>query len=187
MGNKCLYCYTPLINDENDFHPACSKKIFGTQTPPIVDFGINEISDLAAKILGKSISVTGVQPKLSIDVEKNKKQRLTIVGLYGKYILKPPFEKYNQMPEIEDLTMHLAEIVRIKTAQHSLIKLKSGELSYISKRFDRNNCEKLHVEDMAQLTGMLTEQKYRGSMEIIAKKIQAYSDFPGNDIIRLFE
>ncbi|MHB1687249.1 MAG: HipA domain-containing protein [Ignavibacteriaceae bacterium] len=187
LSNKCLYCYNSLNENEIDFHHVCSKKLFGTVTPPLIDFSLNEVKDLAIKILGKSISVTGVQPKLSLDYEKRKGNRLTIVGLWGKFILKPPFEEYPQMPEIEDLTMHLAKLVNIKIAEHSLIRLKSGELAYISRRFDRTKNGKLHLEDMAQLTGTLTEHKYRGSMEKIGKVILSYSHFPGNDAIRLFE
>ncbi len=186
---KCLYCYNDLENDQTDFHPLCSRKFFGSAAPPVLEFGLKDITDLAIRNLGKSIAVTGVQPKLSLDYykKKGKESRLTIVGLWGQFILKPPFAEYPGMPEIEDLTMHLAEMCKIKTAMHSLIKLKSGELAYISRRFDRLEKEKLHVEDMAQLTGSLTEYKYRGSMEKISKIILKYSDYPGNDLIRLFE
>ena len=189
ISSKCLYCYNSLEKNEINFHPACSRKFFGKRIPPEIDFGIDDVKELAIKILGKSMSVTGVQPKLSLDYEKKgeMKNRLTIVGLWGRYILKPPFEDYPQMPEIEDLTMHLAELLRINTALHSLIKLKSGELAYISKRFDRIKKDKLHLEDMAQLTGTLTEHKYRSSMEKIGKTMLKYSNFPGNDAIRLFE
>jgi len=91
------------------------------------------------------------------------------------------------MPEVEDLTMHLSELLRIKTAEHSLIRLKSGELAYISKRFDRLKSTKLHLEDMAQITEMLTERKYSGSMEKVGKAILKHSDYAGNDAIRYFE
>jgi len=188
-SSKCLYCYNSLGKNEIDFHPSCSRKMFGTNSPPSIDFGINDVRELAVKILGKSVSVTGVQPKLSLDYEKRKggEKRLTIVGLWGKYILKPPYDEYPEMPEIEDLTMHLAELFKINVARHSLIKLKSGELAYISRRFDRTKESKLHLEDMAQLTGVLTEYKYQGSMERIGKIILDYSNYPGNDAIRLFE
>jgi serine/threonine-protein kinase HipA len=65
--------------------------------------------------------------------------------------------------------------------------LKSGELAYLSKRFDRIKKNKLHVEDMAQLTETLAENKYRGSMEKIGKIILKFSDYPGIDVIRFFE
>lgn len=186
---KCLYCYLPLKEDEIDFHPGCSKIFFGTENIPEIDFGLEEIDNLALKVLGRSVALTGVQPKLSIELSKEKKgkNRLTIVGLWGNYILKPPFVRFPEMPEVEDLTMHLAELVGIKTAEHSLIRLKSGELAYISKRFDRLKTTKLHLEDMAQITEMLTERKYSGSMEKVGKAILKYSDYTGNDAIRFFE
>ena len=188
MKNKCLYCYEPLSNGEVDFHSACSRKFFGTLIPPEIDFNLSDIDELAVKILGKSVAVTGVQPKLSLEIDKTeKKKRLTIVGLWGDYIFKPPFNTYPEMPEIEDLTMHLAEIMKIKTADHSLIRLKSGELGYINKRFDRTKSGKLHQEDMAQLTGNLTERKYNSSMEKVGRAVLKYSDYSGNDAIRLFE
>lgn len=186
---KCLYCYLPLKENEIDFHLTCSKKFFGTGTSPEIDFSLNDIDQLAVKILGRSISVTGVQPKLSLELSKEKKgkNRLAIVGLWGNYILKPPFERFPEMPEVEDLTMHLAELFGLKTADHSLIRLKSGELAYISKRFDRQKSAKLHLEDMAQITETLTERKYSGSMEKVGKEILKYSNYSGNDVIRLFE
>ena len=172
-----------------NFIHACSKKFFGTEIPPVIDFSLDDIEELAIKTLGRNISVTGVQPKLSLEIKSSKGEgkRLTIVGLWGNFIFKPPFIKYPEMPENEDLTMHLAEELKIKTAEHSLIRLISGELGYISKRFDRTKNEKLHQEDMAQLIGNLTERKYSGSMEKIGKIILKHSTFSGNDALRLFE
>jgi len=189
---NCLYCYLPLNDDEKDFHLGCSKKFFGTEIPPEIDFGLDEIDNLAIKILGRSVALTGVQPKLSLELSKEKKGKNRLIpnigiGLWGNYILKPPFVRFPEMPEVEDLTMHISELLGIKTAEHSLIQLKSGELAYISKRFDRIKSNKLHLEDMAQLTEMLTERKYSGSMEKVGKAILKYSDYSGNDAIRFFE
>lgn len=83
--------------------------------------------------------------------------------------------------------MHLAEISKIKTVQHSLIKLKSGQLAYITKRIDRNKGKKLHMEDMCQLTERLTEHKYKGSYEQIAKAIKKYTANPGLDVTNYYE
>jgi serine/threonine-protein kinase HipA len=57
--------------------------------------------------------------------------------MWGNYILKPASPHYPELAEIEDLTMHLAEIAKIKTVPHSLIRLSSGNLAYITKRIDR--------------------------------------------------
>lgn len=189
MKFKCLFCYNELGESELDFHKKCSKKFFGTENAPILELYLSDIESYAINLLQRSISVTGVQPKLSIDLKKNKNERarLTLVGLWGKYILKPPHSDYPEMPEIEDLTMRLAEISGIRTAEHSLIRMKSGELAYLSKRFERTSKGKLHLEDFAQLLEVLTERKYSGSVEQIGKCILRYSSFPGNDLINFFE
>ena len=185
---RCLYCYQLLSQDEIDFHAKCSKKFFGTVLPPTLDFDNEQMQELAKEIVIKSIAVTGVQPKLSLTIEKIPGgNRLTVVGLWGNYILKPPTKEYPHLPENEDLTMHLAELFDIPTASHSLIRLRSGELAYLTKRFDRTSKDKLALEDMCQLTETLTEDKYRGSMEKIGKQIEKFSTNPGLDAITFFE
>lgn len=185
---KCLYCYHPL-NNEVDFHSSCSKKMFGTTVTPIIDFDLKQLEELAKQIIIKSVAVTGVQPKLSLDLEKHKGElsRLTIVGLNGDYLLKPPSKEYKELPQNEDVTMHLAELVKIKTAKHTLVRLRSGELAYLTKRFDRNKGKKIGVEDFCQLSENLTEHKYRGSIEKIGKLTYQFTANKGFEIQRLFE
>ena len=186
---NCLYCYKPLSKDEIDFHTSCSKKIFGTKQPPVIDFDLKQLEELAKQIVIESKAVTGVQPKLSLNINKqiNEMPRLTIVGLQGDYILKPPSAQYKELPENEDLTMHLAELAKIKTAKHSLIRLHSGELAYLTKRFDRIRGKKIAVEDFCQLSESLTEQKYRGSIEMIGKIANKFTTNNGIEAQRLFE
>ena len=186
---KCLYCYQPLSKTEKDFHTACAKKMFGTKEAPIIDFDLKELEGLAKQIVTKSVAITGVQAKLSLELEKHKNEvsRLTIVGLHGNYILKPPSSVYKELPQNEDVTMHLARLVQIKTAQHCLIRLHSGELAYITKRFDRNKKDKIAAEDFCQLTENITEHKYRGSIEKVAKVTQKYCSNKGFETLRLFE
>ena len=187
--SKCLYCYTELNANETDFHKACSKQFFASATPPLLTLNKEQLEALAKEIILKSIAVTGVQPKLSLQLEKtrNETPRLTLVGLYGDYILKPPSEQYPCLPENEDLTMHLAEVAGIRTAAHSLIRLSSGELAYITRRFDRQNGQKIAVEDFCQLTETLTEHKYRGSVEKIGKLVRQFTTNKGYEQQRLFE
>ena len=187
--SKCLYCYMPLLENEQDFHAVCTKRMFGTNQAPQIDFNLKDLEKLAKEIVVRSIAITGVQPKLSLDLEKHRNQisRLTIVGLYGNYILKPPSKEYRELPQNEDLTMHLANIVKIKVAQHCLIRLHSGELAYITKRFDRSKKSKIAVEDFCQLSENLTEHKYRGSIEKVAKITNKYTTNKGLEILRLFE
>ncbi|MDR6564662.1 MULTISPECIES: HipA domain-containing protein [unclassified Arcicella] len=187
--NKCLYCYQDLADSERDFHPKCAKKLFGVSAVPEIAFGKEELQEMARKLIITSIAITGVQPKLSLDLEKidTRHRRFTIVGLQGDYILKPFSDDYPQLPENEDLTMNLAALCDIKTAEHTLIRLISGELAYLAKRFDRKKGKKIHVEDLCQLTETLTEHKYRASMEKVGKTIKKFSTNAGLDVISFFE
>lgn len=188
---RCLYCYQPLPSDTVDFHAMCSKKFFGTETPPQLALSNDKMQELAKDIVLRSVAVTGVQPKLSLTIDKEpgdpKRSRFTIVGLWGHFILKPPTPEFPFLPENEDLTMHLARVFGLQTAEHSLIRLESGELAYITKRFDRSGEERLPMEDMCQLTETLTSDKYRSSMEKIGKCIWAFASRPGLAAISFFE
>lgn len=186
---KCLYCYQPLNDEIADFHSKCSRSIFGSDKPPVLSLGKADLKVIARQIVARSVAVTGVQPKLSLEIEKvdTKNSWLTIVGLWGSYILKPPSDVFDSLPENEDLTMKLAGICGIKTAAHSLIRLQSGELAYITKRFDRNKGQKIHIEDFCQLTETLTEHKYRSSMEKVGKAIRKFSTNSGLDVLAFFE
>jgi serine/threonine-protein kinase HipA len=188
---RCLYCYELLGEEKSEFHSDCSGKIFGTPNPPELPYNEDQMLNLAEEVIKSQTSVTGVQPKLSLHLDKLSKkadpQRFTIVGLWGGYILKPPTNQYRFLPELEDLTMHLAEISGIDVVPHSLIRLSSGTLAYITRRIDRINEARIHMEDMCQLTERLTEQKYNGSHEQIGKAIVRYSANPGLDLINFFE
>lgn len=189
--NKCLYCYKALGPDEKDFHKSCARKIFGSTTVPILPYTRDNIKELAREIVISSTTVTGVQAKLSLDLSKEKRgepRRFTIVGLWGGFILKPQTDLYRNLPELEDLTMHMAEAIGIKTVPHSLIRFADGELCYITRRIDRTkNGEKLPMEDMCQLSERLTEDKYKGSYERIAKIIRQYSSVPLLDIVNFWQ
>lgn len=188
---RCLYCYGLLERHEVDFHSACSKKIFGQVTPPVVNYLESQMEELALQVVRSQIAVTGVQAKISLGLSpgkgKNEPKRFTIVGLWGGYILKPPTQQYKQLPEVEDLTMHLADIAKIRVVPHTLIRLQSGNLAYLTKRIDRDKKNKLHMEDMCQITERLTEDKYLGSYEQVAKAILKHSANPGLDVINFFE
>lgn len=192
--NKCLLCYKQIEDKEfieYEFHKSCSRTFFGKNRPPVLDYTQSDILELAERIVKSQRTVTGVQPKLSMSRNKTPEnpavERLTIVGLWKEFILKPQTALYKQLPEIEDLTMNLAKLSKIKTVEHALIRLKSGELAYITKRIDRVKNRKLHMEDMCQLTERQTEHKYKGSHEQVAKTIKKHSNNPGFDIVNFYE
>lgn len=182
MPKKCLYCYQSLDDTiVGDFHEQCSLEFFGTKQQPVFEHSLKQMSELAKNVVERSVAVPGVQPKLSLTIVNNTiqdgtKGRLTVVGaLGGNYIFKPPSEHFSEMPENEHLTMRIAEAFGINTVQSSLIRLQSGELSYITKRIDRTETgEKIHMLDMFQITEAF--DKYKSSMEKIGKALDEYSD-----------
>ena len=190
MNNKCLYCYQP-IDGEVDFHEKCIKAFFGTTTPPVIPYSFDQMAELAKNVVEQRITVPGVQPKLSMSLVKELQEksgfRLTVEGALGRqYILKPPSKDYPEMPENEHLTMRMAEAYGIRVVPSSLIRLKSGELAYISKRIDRtDNGEKIHMLDMFQITEAY--DKYKSSMEKVGKALHEYSSNTMLDKLFLFE
>lgn len=189
MKTKCLYCYS-IVENEMDYHEKCVSKFFNTSVVPVVDYSLDEMERLAKDVVDRSVSVPGVQAKLSMslvsDVKDKSTERLTVVGaLGGNYIFKPPTTRFPEMPENEHLTMKIAELVGINVVPSSLIRLKSGELSYITKRIDRIDNSKIHMLDMFQLTEAF--DKYKGSMEKIGKALHSYSENTLLDVLYLFE
>ena len=189
--SKCLYCYQELAEEQVDFHPSCARKFFGSETVPLFPYTRDNMSELAKQVIRTSASVTGVQAKMSLDVNrgsKNEPSKFTIVGLWGKYIFKPQSSKYPHLPELEDLTMKMAEAAHIRTARHTLIRLADGELGYLTLRMDRGKKgEKISMLDMCQLTNRLTEHKYYGTYPQLAETIKKYSSAPMLDVQRFWE
>jgi len=186
MSHKCYICYENDLQKELIYHPKCSKKVFGSNEPPEMPYGLKDMKELARKIVQAQLVVTGVQAKISMGIEKAKDSsgRLTLIA--GTYIVKPPSEKYYQLPENEDLTMHLAEVVGLETVPHALIPLASGELAYITKRVDRSPQGKVHMEDFCQLSQLATENKYKSSMEKLGKAVGAYTADFGLDLFNVY-
>ena len=184
----CLICHKALdLQYEGEYHYACAKRLFGTDTAPVLDISLDDIETAAAASVSESVTVPGVQPKLSLHLDSGgDTNRLTIVGLWGGFVLKPPFGEFPGLPENEDAVMRLADSAGIETVPHGLIRFKTGELGYITRRIDRNAEGKIHMEDFCQLTEHLTQEKYNGSLEAASKVISRYATNPGFDLIRLF-
>lgn len=189
-SRKCLYCYEPLVGT-GDFHESCSLEFFGSPKPPVIDYALDQMTELAKNVVERSIAVPGVQPKLSMfllaSTQAEPDSRLTVVGaLGGQYILKPPSSHFPEMPANEHLTMRIAAAFAIQVVPSSLIRLASGELSYVTKRIDRTEIgEKIHMQDMFQITEAF--DKYRSSMKKVGKAIGRYSSNPLLDKVFFFE
>lgn len=189
--SRCLYCYQELEEGQKDFHPACAKKFFGKAEAPVLPYSRDNINDLAKQSVLSRITVPGVQTKLLMDENKGGKDEpdcMTIVGLWGKYILKPKSEEFPWLPEVEDLTMHLAEIAKINVVPHTLIRFNDGEIAYLTRRIDRDTHGKKYLmEDLCQISERSTNDKYKSSYEKIAKLIKLHSSAPMLDLVNFWE
>jgi serine/threonine-protein kinase HipA len=131
----------------------------------------------------KHISISGVQEKLSLILQKNQ-LRLTKEGEQGTYLLKPiprDLKKVDQVPANEHLTMQLAsQVYGIHTAENGMIFFRDGSPAYLTRRFDvRSGGGKWGKEDFATLAGRTKDSaganfKYDYSYEAAASLIRKF-------------
>ncbi len=186
MNNRCLSCHILEVESElpEGYHRRCSRQLFGTTRPPEVPFRAADVAREAQKMVGR-MSISGVQPKLSV-IHDQRKHQVSVVERGGLYILKPPTERFESIPENENLCMNIASTYGIEVPPHGLLPLMDGRLAYLVRRFDRlEDGSKLQQEDFQQL--LQRDDKYAGSYERIANFIKGHSSVPGLDLIRLFE
>ena len=180
------YCPGTLASGFNTYSRACLKRVFnGKKVSHILPYHAPQREEDSEIFFEnrKGISISGVQEKLSLLLDKNK-LRLTKEGEQGTYILKPiprDLKNASQVPANEHLTMQIArQVYKINTAENALIFFKDGEAAYITKRFDINNSgTKLAKEDFASLTGKTAgisgiTFKYDYSYEEIAEVIKHF-------------
>ncbi len=191
--SKCLYCYQQIdAASDGDYHPKCIKAFYGTTQAPALPYRLDEMEKLAKEAVSLSVTVPGVQPKLSLGwmkgvLDDGHNGRLTIMdALEGLYILKPQNLQYDQMPENEHLSMKLAELFKLDAVPSNMIRLASGELCYITKRVDRKkDNSKIHMIDFLQILEL--EDKYLGTMEQLGKSVGEFSVNTLMDKLRFFE
>ena len=159
------------------------KSIFNVEYVPEIDIKLSELTIYAQEMIGE-MSISGVQPKLSVKLNK-KTKKLEVVSHGGEYILKPQFDRFPNLPQNEELCMSIAFDVGIDVPPHVLIKLKDGSWAYVVKRFDRKKSKKIHQEDFFQILNK--GDKYKGSLEEIGKKIKQISKVPGLDVQLFYE
>ena len=192
---RCLCCgremsgKTSEMERESRWHKRCIKAFFGTNTMPVLDLTEEGLVQLASRMTGKGLTVPGVQKKLSLHLSQDPDCRLTIVDYPTGYILKPQTSEYPYLPEFEDLVMRQAKIAGIRTVPNALIRVGS-ENAYITRRVDRQigqgQVQMYAMEDFCQLSGRLTEDKYKGSYERCSDLITQYSMHPGLDLAEFF-
>ncbi len=159
------------------------KDMFNSSRLPVIDFNLADVSQEAQRLAGK-LSISGVQPKLSVKLDK-KQNILIPVAEGGEYILKPQNTTFPNMPENEQCCMDIAEQLTIDVPLHCLIPVKDKSLAYVVKRFDRAKGAKIHQEDFTQV--LEQTDKYKGSVEQIGRMLKKISSAPGYDAQLFFE
>jgi serine/threonine-protein kinase HipA len=189
--NRCLACLEAITGGETDFHSRCARSFFGTPKAPAFEYGLADMEKLATRVLRSHSAVPGVQSKISVDMDpkggEGKAGRLTLVGIRGRFTLKPQTARFPYLPVLEDATMRLARAAGIPTVPHVLIRLASGELAYLTRRIDRTPAGKIAMEDLCQASGRLTEDKYKGSLEQAGRVLRGFSTQAGLDAVNFFE
>lgn len=178
---KISHCPGTLSSGYDNYSPTALKHVFnGKKVSAILPYPSPASNEIADELFIKNrshMSISGVQEKFSVVLEKNK-LRLAQEGEQGQYILKPipnAGKKSEQMPANEHLTMQIArQVFNIETAQNALIFFNNGALAYITKRFDiRDNQEKWAQEDFASLAGR-TPQTYGENYKYVGNYLDVF-------------
>ena len=157
--------------------------MFGTTKLPMIPLSLADFPLKAQEMTGK-MSISGVQPKLSMKLDRRSGE-LVPTAEGGEYIIKPQVNGLLNVPQIENCCMDIAESLQIDVPVHCLLSLKDRSWAYVVKRFDRRGKEKIHQEDFVQILGK--KDKYLGSYEEIGKSLKNISAVPGLDIQLFFE
>lgn len=193
MSRVCMCCGKIIkSNGESNWHKSCSLDFFSSPTPPLLDFSQKEIEEYAFSELDNKISVPGAQKKISLGLSNHShNKKVTLVDYPKGYILKFSPTPDSFFCEYEQLGMLMLEKAKLPVVKHGLVRLKDGQIAYITKRIDReitsSGVKKFPMEDFCQIEGKLTEYKYNGSYEKIGKLINKYSISPELDRITFFK
>lgn len=185
--DKLKYCPGTLAEGFSTYSPSCLRNLFnGKKVNHVLPYEEPRESEEVTELFvenRKRISISGVQEKLSLLLDKNT-LRLTQAGEQGTHILKPiprDLKKVDQVPANEHLTMQIAkQIYRLNTAENAMIFFKNGSPAYITKRFDvKEYGSKWGKEDFATLAGKTKDNaganfKYAYSYEEAGLLIQQY-------------
>jgi serine/threonine-protein kinase HipA len=194
------YCPSTLKPGFTTYSPVAQQALFGSRAKkvnhilPFGPPGKNPEMTREYNEKRKSISISGVQEKYSLILQKND---LKLTSSRGTHILKPipaeRLERIEDMPANEHVTMQIArQIFGIKTAACGMIFFDDGTPAYITRRFDyKPDGTKYQVEDFATLMGKSPEKegddfKYDASYLDIARLINTYVPAATVELINFF-
>jgi serine/threonine-protein kinase HipA len=184
---EIINCPGLLLQGFSEYSPRFLRRMFdGRKVSHILPYNAPETDEEDQKKFmqnRKRISISGVQEKYSVLLEKNN-LRLTEEKEQGTFILKPKphgLSKAAMVPANEHVTMQIAnQVYKINTAENGLGFFRNGDPAYLTRRFDVDDKgSKLAKEDFASLAGKTEENagknfKYDYSYEGIAKLIKEH-------------
>lgn len=139
-----------------------------------------------AETMATKLSIQGIQPKLSVNLD-TKANVFKIVKSFGHFIVKPPHQLFEELPQNEDLSMKLAKASGLEVPLHGMFYNTDQTLSYFIQRFDRASKKtKYSLEDFSQLLGYHRDTKYNASIEKAKSVIQKYCTFPSVEKLKFF-
>ncbi len=185
--NELIVCPGTLAPGYATYSPACLRNMFnGRRVSHILPYDSPQDDEKIAGLFienRKRVSISGVQEKLSLTLEKNL-LRLTNDREQGTYLLKPiprDLTNVSQVPANEHLTMQIArQVYKIPVAANALIFFKNGSPAYLTKRFDvTKEGKRWGVEDFASLAGKSlpangADYKYEFSYEEAGKLVRKF-------------
>lgn len=183
------YCPATLQSGFTTYSPAAQQALFGSRSKKVshvLTFGAPGTNSELTRTYNDErnrISISGVQEKYSLQLQKNK---LLLTTVNGTHILKPVpaerLDRVNDLPANEHVSMQIArQVFGIKTAACGMIFFENGSPAYITRRFDYKpgGNGKYQVEDFTTLLAKTPERggngyKYNGSYFDIAKQIRQH-------------
>lgn len=187
---KCLYCGKEIEGPSvGGWHLSCVEEFFNSRRIPFYDAADDELDSAAESFIAGHSSIGGFQVKFCFGLSDGKDGPRTNIAFSGhamEYLIKPENDYFPTIARCEYLVMQMAKAAGIKTPDIAIIKLKD-RYAYIIKRMDRDRQgNKIHMEDFAQLSGVLSTAKYNATYEDCAKIIDRFSSHPLTDKRKLF-
>lgn len=200
MYTQLLFCPSTLTEGNTSYSRSAVQRLFSNhKVAHVLAYDSPSSSELVAGTFLEnrtSLSIAGAQEKYSLVLEKNK-LRLAQEGESGLYLLKPiPTLGRNKhlMPANEHLTMQIAcQAFQIETAENGIIFFNTGEMAYLTKRFDRDEAgRKRAKEDFAVLAGRTPQThganyKYEGNYLELFQIMQQYVPAYAIEATKLFK
>ena len=190
---RCLSTLQPIKEGVHFSATAVRELWGGHRVRPVLDFRKEEFLTIQRET-ARRISISGVQDKISLRLDRNK---LVPTETRGEYILKPvPLANFPMftadIPANEHVSMQLAsQVFGIGTAAN-LVYFADGEPAYITRRFDRDEAGlPLGQEDFCQLSNRSPDSaganyKYDSSYEETGQILRRFSPSYRIDVEKLF-